>query len=296
MDKKERFRKRNIDDYQYRYTADEETGLEKLKKKLNSTVDFHLRDIYVRMPFRDVLISLGFLVLILILISSMAISLLNEQAKDRSRDSGTAAAGKQETAAQTSQKKAAASNPSKILTYPVYTSKKDKDGDGVDDQTDILRNTRKYIASRPKYKSKYYTGGWPTDHYGVCTDLVDYALLHSGYNMRTLIWKDVHRRPSAYPGIDTPDKDIDFRRVENLKVWLDKYAISLTTDINKKEEWQGGDIVVFRSHIGIVSDKRNAQGVPYLIHHNKPGQKHYEQNVLAKRAKKHDIIGHYRIS
>ena len=33
-----------------------------------------------------------------------------------------------------------------------YISKTDKDGDGIDDQTDILENVRKYIATKPKYK------------------------------------------------------------------------------------------------------------------------------------------------
>ena len=54
--------------------------------------------------------------------------------------------------------------------------------------------------------------------------------------------------------IDVIDKNIDFRRVQNLKVYLDNNAIVLTNDINKIKEWQGGDIVVFNNHIGIVSD------------------------------------------
>ncbi len=39
----------------------------------------------------------------------------------------------------------------------------------------------------------------------------------------------------------------DFRRVKNLKVYFDNNAISLTTEINEIEEWQGGDIVVFKN-------------------------------------------------
>ena len=46
--------------------------------------------------------------------------------------------------------------------------------------------------------------------------------------------------------MDAVDKNIDFRRVKNLKVYFDNNAISLTTDINEIEEWQGGDIVVFK--------------------------------------------------
>lgn len=53
-----------------------------------------------------------------------------------------------------------------------YRSQVDRDGDGVDDQTDILQSVRAYLDTRPKYKSKYYATGYPDDGYGVCTDVV----------------------------------------------------------------------------------------------------------------------------
>ena len=93
--------------------------------------------------------------------------------------------------------------------------------------------------------------------------------------------------------IDVIDKNIDFRRVQNLKVYLDNNAIVLTNDINKIKEWQGGDIVVFKNHIGIVSDKRNKKGISFIIHHANPYQRYYEEDILEYR---NDIIGHYRIS
>ena len=46
-----------------------------------------------------------------------------------------------------------------------YKSSIDKDNDGIDDQTDILENARKYIATKPIYKSKYYSNGYPDDEY-----------------------------------------------------------------------------------------------------------------------------------
>lgn len=94
--------------------------------------------------------------------------------------------------------------------------------------------------------------------------------------------------------IKTPDSNIDFRRVGNLYVFFHKYAESLTLDISKIEEWQPGDIVVFGSmkHIGIISDKRNKNGEPFLIHNS--GQPSREENVLRKLAKKDGITGHFR--
>lgn len=93
--------------------------------------------------------------------------------------------------------------------------------------------------------------------------------------------------------VSSVDKNIDFRRVKNLKIYLDYNAISLTTDINDIENWQGGDIVVFKNHIGIVSDKRNRKGINFVIHHANPYQKYYEEDILQYH---NDIVGHYRIS
>ena len=173
-----------------------------------------------------------------------------------------------------------------------YISKTDKDNDGIDDQTDILNNVRNYIKTNPKYKSKYYATGYPNDEYGVCTDVVAFGLKGAGYDLMNLVNEHIKTNRNLYD-IDVIDKNIDFRRVQNLKVYLDNNAIVLTKDINKIKEWQGGDIVVFKNHIGIVSDKRNKKGISFIIHHANPYQRYYEEDILEYR---NDIIGHYRIS
>ena len=173
-----------------------------------------------------------------------------------------------------------------------YISKTDKDDDGIDDQTDILNHARNYIKTNPKYKSKYYATGYPNDEYGVCTDVVAFALQGAGYDLMNLVNEHIKTNRNLYD-IDVIDKNIDFRRVQNLKVYLDNNAIILTNDINKIKEWQGGDIVVFKNHIGIVSDKRNKKGISFIIHHANPYQRYYEEDILEYR---NDIIGHYRIS
>ena len=173
-----------------------------------------------------------------------------------------------------------------------YISKTDKDNDGIDDQTDILNNVRNYIKTNPKYKSKYYATGYPNDEYGVCTDVVAFGLKGAGYDLMNLVNEHIKTNRNLYD-IDVIDKNIDFRRVQNLKVYLDNNAIALTNDINKIKEWQGGDIVVFKNHIGIVSDKRNKKGISFIIHHANPYQRYYEEDILEYC---NDIIGHYRIS
>lgn len=186
--------------------------------------------------------------------------------------------------------------PSKTYTnayfsIPTYISEIDKDQDGVDDQTDILNNAKNYIATKPKYKSKYYATGYPDDEYGVCTDVVAFSLLNAGYDIKELLNKDVLENQKEY-NISIIDKNIDFRRVNNLLVYLKRNSITLTNDINDINNWQGGDIVVFPYHIGIVSDKRNKKGLSLVIHHVSAWQFNYEEDILEKQT----IVGHFRIS
>lgn len=178
------------------------------------------------------------------------------------------------------------------FNIPTYKSNIDMDNDNVDDQTDILQNAKEYIKRRPKYKSKYYSTGYPNDEYGVCTDVIAISLLNSGYDLQELVYQDILQNKQNYD-IGTIDRNIDFRRVRNLNVYFKNNHISLTTDITKIDEWQGGDIVVFKEHIGLISDKRNQNGIPFVIHHSNPFQIRYEEDILENRD---DIIGHYRIS
>lgn len=175
-----------------------------------------------------------------------------------------------------------------------YISNIDKDNDGIDDQTDILNNVKKYIQTKPKYQSKYYNTGYPNDEYGVCTDVVGFGLKDAGYNLMELVNEDIINNKEKY-NIEVIDKNIDFRRVRNLNIYFKNNNITLTTDLSKIEEWQGGDIIVFKDHIGVISDKRNKRGIPFLIHHANPMQINYEEDVLELYDKDY-IIGHYRIS
>ena len=157
-------------------------------------------------------------------------------------------------------------------------------------QKNILAGALEYVATKPKYKSKYYQTGYSNDKYGVCTDVVAKALKNAGYDLMYLVNQDIKKNPDEYK-IKNPDINIDFRRVKNLKIYFDHTAIKLSRDIKKFTDWQGGDIVIFKNHIGIISDRRNKNGIPYVIHHG-PYQFRYEENILEHRK---DIIGHYRI-
>ena len=170
-----------------------------------------------------------------------------------------------------------------------YKSLIDKDGDGIDDQTDFLQSVRNYIATKPKYKSKYYRTGYPDDGFGVCTDVIAFGLRGAGYDLMELVDADIRANKKMYQ-LDVVDKNIDFRRVNNLRIFFEHNAKSLTTDLTDIKEWQGGDIIVFKTHIGVVSDKRNWRGIPFIIHN---GGLQFEEDILEYRT---DIVGHFRMS
>lgn len=166
----------------------------------------------------------------------------------------------------------------------------DFDEDGVDDFTDIMLGARLDAENHPEYNSAYYEGGYPPDDIGVCSDVVWRAFKNAGYCLKDMVDLDIQNRINAYPRVEEPDPNIDFRRVKNLRVFFKEHALSLTTDITQISQWQPGDIVIFDDdkHIGIVSDKRNKSGHPYIIHNG--GQLNREEDYL----KKANVTGHYR--
>ena len=161
---------------------------------------------------------------------------------------------------------------------------------GVDDYTDILLGARKDAENYPKYDAAYYEGGYPPDDIGVCTDVIWRAFKNAGYSLKDMVDSDIKKNTDLYPRVDgSPDPNIDFRRVPNLKVFFERYAVSLTLDSTEIEEWQPGDIVVYgEDHIAIVSDRRNSEGITYIIHN--AGQTNREEDALTKRT----ISGHFR--
>lgn len=168
-------------------------------------------------------------------------------------------------------------------------SKTDYDKDNVDDYTDFVIGARHDAENHPTYISKYYGDSYPPDNEGVCTDVIWRAFKNAGYSLRDMVDEDIKNNPDDYPIVENRDINIDFRRVNNLKVFFNKYAINLTLDYKEISEFQPGDIVVLEdSHIGIISDRRNSAGVPYLIHNY--GQPVREEDYLTKA----EITAHYR--
>lgn len=169
--------------------------------------------------------------------------------------------------------------PIKTIRVERILSGHDQDNDGLDDLDDIVQGGRAEAERAPKYVNSYYSGGYPPDTEGVCTDIIWRAFKEAGYNLKEMIDTDIKNNIRAYPRVDgRPEPNIDFRRVPNLDAFFMRHAALLTNEIvpgqpENLKLWQGGDIVVFGAplwHIGIISDKRRPDGVPLLIHNGGP--------------------------
>lgn len=185
------------------------------------------------------------------------------------------------------------------LNIPRLPFPHDKDGDGHDDLWDIYLGAKAEVARKPVYKDGYYAGGFPPETEGVCTDVVWRALRDAGYDLKALVDKDIRENTHLYPRVNgRPEPNIDFRRVQNLNVFFKRHAEVLTTEVipwdkENLTQWQPGDIVVWDApagHIGIISAKRRADGVPYVLHNSGPWAR--EQDVLLSWPA--GIIWHFR--
>lgn len=176
-------------------------------------------------------------------------------------------------------------------------SKIDKNNN-ISDAIDLVKGARKEVKNKTKYKSAYYEGGYPPKKEGVCTDVIWRAFENIDINLKDLMDKDIKNNIDMYPNVNgKPDPNIDFRRVPNQLVFFQRYAESLTTEINWKDEnilkqWQPGDIIISLEpyeHVVIVSDKRDSRGVPYIIHNTPPRAS--ECPFIFNEG---EVVGHFR--
>ena len=149
----------------------------------------------------------------------------------------------------------------------------------------------------PAYVGLKYPGGDVPIERGVCTDVVIRALRKSiSMDLQKVLHEDMKSSFSQYPtiwGLMKPDRNIDHRRVPNLKTYFERKKLSVVVSKNP-EDYLPGDLVTCtvggnRPHIMIVSDKKTTAGVPLVIHNIGSGAK--EEDRLFE----FPITGHYRI-
>jgi uncharacterized protein YijF (DUF1287 family) len=131
------------------------------------------------------------------------------------------------------------------------------------------------VRYAPAYVRLDYPGGdLPVDR-GVCSDVLVRALRAVGIDLQVVVHRDMLAHFSAYPrhwGLTRPDANIDHRRVPNLERYFERSGKSLLLSPDPVD-FEAGDFVSWRldggqPHIGIVSDRRSADGRRPLIVHN----------------------------
>ncbi|WP_346886897.1 DUF1287 domain-containing protein [Clostridium sp. UBA1056] len=176
-------------------------------------------------------------------------------------------------------------------------SKVDKNNN-IYDAIGLVKGARKEVKNKTKYKSNYYDGGYPPKKEGVCTDVIWRAFENIDINLKELIDKDIKDNTELYSRVNgKQDPNIDFRRVPNQLVFFQRYAESITTEINWEDEeilnqWQPGDIVISLEpyeHVAIISDKSDSKGIPYIIHNTPPRAP--ECPFIFNEG---EIVGHFR--
>jgi hypothetical protein len=135
------------------------------------------------------------------------------------------------------------------------------------------RRAVRYDAS---YQILPYPGGDVPQDRGACTDVVVRSLRATGIDLQRKIHEDMVARYDLYPhhwDNRRPDKNIDHRRGANHIVYFRRHARALPTGTTgiALSSWQPGDIVYWKlgnnlDHCGIISNVRNASGVPLVIH------------------------------
>ena len=139
-------------------------------------------------------------------------------------------------------------------------------------QSAVLKDLQRQIAAKIRYEPGYFSGGDPPPQVGVCTDVVIQSYRAAGVDLRQRVDVDIRQHRSAY-NVRHPDRNIDYRRVRDLKVFFARDAISLPTS-GPHADWRPADVVVWSSvssgvpnHIGIVTDHLDAKGNPTVVHH-----------------------------
>lgn len=149
----------------------------------------------------------------------------------------------------------------------------------------------------PTYVLLSYPGGDVPMDRGVCTDVVIRSLRQGLHlDLQVEVHEDMKAHFGAYPkewGLSHPDKNIDHRRVPNLRIYFARHAIQLPAS-KETDKYRAGDIVTSLlpgnlPHIMVVSDRKSDSGTPLVIHNIGRGTQ--EEDSLFT----YPLTGHYRL-
>ncbi|KAF1080054.1 MAG: Uncharacterized protein YijF [Candidatus Rifleibacterium amylolyticum] len=159
-----------------------------------------------------------------------------------------------------------------------------------------IERTTHVVRYDGSYRKIAYPGGDVPDNIGVCTDVIVRSYRALGIDLQKEVHEDMRRHFSLYPkkwGLKRPDTNIDHRRVPNLQTYFARHGQQVEVS-SAADNYRPGDLVTWMlpgnlPHIGIVTDRRSADGLRPLIVHNIGAG-----TVLEDMLFSYKITGHYR--
>lgn len=156
--------------------------------------------------------------------------------------------------------------------------------------------TKQQVTYDPSYFRISYPNGDVPPGKGVCTDVIVRAYRKLGIDLQKEVHEDMKANFSRYPakwGLSRPDRNIDHRRVPNLMTFFERHG-EVKPISESPRDYEPGDIVCWNlggaiTHIGIVVNRKSADGKrPLIVHNIGAGQ------VMEDCLFDFKIIGHYR--
>lgn len=152
------------------------------------------------------------------------------------------------------------------------------------------------------YDSAYfkidYPGGDVPAHMGMAADLIVRCYRKMGIDLQEKVHEDMSSNFRRYPDLwasNSPDSNIDHRRVPNLKCFFKRNGSSVYIS-SEGERYAPGDVVVWtplnasEMHIGIVVPGPSGEGTePWVVHH-------FSDSVKWEEARFIHVLGHFRYS
>jgi len=172
---------------------------------------------------------------------------------------------------------------------------RDRDRDGLPDALDVLMGARKTVLNADAYTEGYVSLPFPRGDVprtmGVCTDVIVRALRNAGLDLQAEVHADIRRAPRAYPMVKgRGNASIDHRRVKTILPWFVRHMDARRPALDDPADpLRPGDIVFMDTfpsksgpdHIGILSDRTNADGLPLVINNWTNGTVTAEMDLLA---------------
>jgi uncharacterized protein len=162
-----------------------------------------------------------------------------------------------------------------------------------------IAQTQKAGGYDGRYIKIPYPNGDVPAQTGVCTDVIIRAYRAAGIDLQQKVHVDMKAHFGLYPklwGLARPDTNIDHRRVPNLQVFFTRHGASLAIS-DDPSDYKAGDMVTWNlrsnggslPHIGIITDKKSADGKRPLVAHNIGAGPQLEDMLFD-----YTITGHYR--